>query len=59
MPRPSVLSTPPLKSSKFQLVNTKPIKDRFCVWRPRRESNPRIEVLQTPAFPLRHVAVVG
>ena len=24
--------------------------------RPRRESNPRMELLQSPAFPLRHVA---
>lgn len=26
------------------------------IWRPGGESNPRIEVLQTPAFPLRHQA---
>ena len=37
---------------------TKRAQARFSV-RPRRESHPRIEVLQTPAFLLRHVAVVS
>ncbi len=26
------------------------------LWRPEWESNPLVEVLQTPAFPLRHLA---
>src|SRR5689334_14171494 len=33
-------------------------KIAFAVLRPERESNPRIKVLQTPAFPLRHQAMV-
>lgn len=35
------------------------IEDRDGLFeRPERESNPRIEVLQTPAFPLRHPATL-
>jgi hypothetical protein len=36
-----------------------PVPPPRPVWRCERESNPRIEVLQTPALPLRHRTIYG
>ena len=42
--------------TKMRVVNNKLLQPSFF-WRPGRESNPRVEVLQTPALPLGYQAM--